>query len=564
MAGMFDDLLPAGGAPAPAVAGGGMFDDLLPQAQKPATFDEKFAAGAGSLKQQGPTLTQYATDAVKGIPADLVNAATGMAGIPGDIMSLTRRGLDKILPLPAGVQEQGGIPHPPTSGALTNAAEGVTGPLYESQLAPGRALGGAIGLAPAVLGGPESLASRLLTRAAVPAAAGEAAYQASGGNPLAQIGGTLVGGGLMHGAEKLARVAANPLQAAPTGAELENSYKALYNSPEVTDLRLAPGVGPKLVDKVKTALIKNKLDPINAPQTLATVQNLGKARFESPANVTQTELSGPGFHIANDVTKPAPLQIADFDLTRQSLSDVPLDERRAASIARGVIDDYLGGNIPKSDVVAGDAAAANQNLLAARQDFSANKRATEITNAMGRAENQAGSSYSGGNLENATRQQLRPILNQKTGVAKQRGFQDYTDDEIAALRGAVNGSPVGNTIRTAGKLLGSGHGIGALGTGIAAAEGAHQAGYDPLTSIILGLGAAGAGRGLSRLGAQLETNRANSVANMLRMRSNLGAPAAAANANAMAGRQMLPLMPTLGIQGAASLPLWLRTQQPAQ
>ena len=277
----------------------------------------------------------------------------------------------------------------------------------------------------------------------------------------------------------------------------------------------------RLADKINDDLLRNKIDPLNAPNVSRTVNQLGNgARFEEPTAQTNTVLSGPGYHIADDVTQPAPYQIADIDLARQSLGDAPFEERRAAGIARSAIDNYLG-NIPQSDVVSGNAAAANQALTDARGNFAAMKRATDVSNALGRAENQAGSTYSGHNLDNATRQQLRPILNQKEGVSKTPAFQDYTPDEIAALRGSVNGSFVRNAIRDVGKQLGGGGGLGNITAGLGTGVTAHEAGADPLTSIGLGLGAMVGGRALGGLANRMTAAEAERMAALLRSRSPL-------------------------------------------
>jgi hypothetical protein len=306
---------------------------------------------------------------------------------------------------------------------------------------------------------------------------------------------------------------------------VEAAKTANYEAPAVNDLRIAPSAGPATVRNVEDALLQNELDPQNAGEVIKRVSALNNARFEQPTTQSNTILSGPGYHIAEDVTKPAPLQVADFDLARQALSDVPPDQWRAAGIARGVIDKYLG-NIPQADVVAGDAAAANAKLLAAREDAAALFREKQISDALGRAENQAGSTYSGQNLDNATRQQLRPILNDKMGIAKRKTFQDYTDQEIDALRTAVNGTKTENTIRGASKMLGGGHGLGAFGTAAAT--------YASLPHDLpwyVKLGAAGAtaatGGVLNSAANALRASRASALTDLLLQRSALGKQLAA-------------------------------------
>jgi hypothetical protein len=327
-----------------------------------------------------------------------------------------------------------------------------------------------------------------------------------------------------------AAVAAPP--AAPTIDMLEGSSRAKYEHPDVTGLRLQPSVGPALINQVKNELIQNKLDPINAPSVLNTVSNLGKARFEQPQSQTQTLLSGPGYHIADEVQQAAPLQIADIDLTRRSLGDVPFDQQRAASIARNVLDNYLGGNIPQSDVVSGNVAAANSKLLSARGDWAAAQRAREVDRLQHNAEVTAGSTYSGGNINNATRQQLRQLLKVPKG---QRQFipQGWTPDEAAQLKNAVVGTPAGNIARLVGKLGPDGK-LGLISHLIAAKETGGA-------SIPFSIAAIGS----KAVGDASERQQVNLLAQMIRNRSPL--------AQSMQAAQPVLAQPSNAVQRIAAI-----------
>ena len=463
----------------------------------------------------------------------MLKGTIGLAGLPAEAGDVGARGLDiatRFVERKLGLPES--APYDPNQATLSghrlpDAAsiqshiENLTGPLYEPETTPGKYAQTIGEFAPAVFGGPEFLGARLMGRAVLPGLASEGAGQATQGTaaePWARIGGALLGAGA-GGA--LGRVAQAPV---PTAEDLQSAISGAgrgYNSPAVQDLRLAPEAMSGLADKIQDDLLANKIDPLNAPYVSRSINQLGNgARFEEPTTQTNTLLSGPGYHIADDVSQPALYQIADIDLVRQSLGDAPFEERRAAAIARSAIDNYVG-NIPQSDVVQGDAAAANQALSDARGNFAAMKRAQDVSSALGRAENQAGSTYSGHNLDNATRQQLRPILNQKEGVSKTPAFQDYTPDEIAALRGSVNGSFLRNTIRDVGKQLGGGGGLGNITAGLGTGVTAHEAGADPLTSIGLGLGAMVGGRALGGLANRMTAAEAERMAALLRSRSPL-------------------------------------------
>jgi hypothetical protein len=510
------------------------FDDLIPQNQGaalPPGYVLDQPQGSNYFDQFDPKGLD-AADMAKGGGVGVLKGVIGLAGLPGDASKFATPDAQQQ-PVPDGLYGKvinalntaRGALELPTSSGIRSGVEGAVGPLYDAKTRAGKLMETGGEFLPAVLGGPESLASRLIGRVIAPATASEGLGELTEGTaaePFARIGGALLGAGAAGGLSRALR--SGPVS--PSAEELQSAINGAgrgYNDPAVQDLRLAPEAMGRLADKINDNLLQNKIDPLNAPNVSRTVNQLGNgARFEEPTSQTNTVLSGPGFHIADDITQPAPYQIADIDLARQSLGDAPFEERRAAAIARSAIDNYLG-NIPQSDVVSGNAAAANQALSDARGNFSAMKRAQDVSNALGRAENQAGSTYSGHNLDNATRQQLRPILNQKEGVSKTPAFQDYTDDEIAALRGSVNGSFLRNTIRDVGKQLGGGGGLGNITAGLGTGVTAHEAGADPMTSIGLGLGAMVGGRALGGLANRMTAAEAEQMAALLRSRSPLGA-----------------------------------------
>jgi hypothetical protein len=142
-----------------------------------------------------------------------------------------------LKPLPQGTKFS---PNLPTSQGIQSAVEGVTGPLYEPKTTAGKYAQTISEFAPAVIGGPESLASKLLTRAAIPGATSEAAGQATAGTalePYARAAGA-IGGGLLP---SVARRAITPF---PISPERQASVDALRNA-GVTDLSAGQVTGSK-------------------------------------------------------------------------------------------------------------------------------------------------------------------------------------------------------------------------------------------------------------------------------------------------------------------------------
>lgn len=129
-------------------------------------------------------------------------------------------------------------------------------------------------------------------------------------------------------------------------------------------------------------------------------------------------------------------------------------ERDAARRAIGHIDDYLAdlGNNPQDVVVNPHfAARVGEEAQAARANYAVAKRSEDIDDALDQAERQAGRSGAGHNINNAIRQRLSALRNNKKKMA------GWNDDEKAELDAVVNGTTTANAARQAGKF--APHGI---------------------------------------------------------------------------------------------------------
>lgn len=153
----------------------------------------------------------------------------------------------------------------------------------------------------------------------------------------------------------------------------------------------------------------------------------------------------------------------------------------------GAIDDLVASPRP-GDVLMGDGAVAADAIKEARSLYRQAAKLDTMNSLLDRAGRRAGASYSGGNIENASRQELNKILNSER---LKRGF---TKAEQDAVRKAVVGTPGQNAMRLAGKLSPEGGGImsmlhilGAGGTGgatlpLAAVGMAAKRGSDAMTA----------------------------------------------------------------------------------
>lgn len=94
-------------------------------------------------------------------------------------------------------------------------------------------------------------------------------------------------------------------------------------------------------------------------------------------------------------------------------------------------------------------ASGNADVATARELNSRYMKAREVTDRLDSADLRAASTYAGGNKANATRQNLRPLIDPKS---KQR-IRNLTPAEKKALETVVKGSPAQNAVRVTGKVL---------------------------------------------------------------------------------------------------------------
>jgi len=172
------------------------------------------------------------------------------------------------------------------------------------------------------------------------------------------------------------------------------------------------------------------------------------------------------------------------------------NERRIASIMIDQLDSFIDDITP--DKLIGEATEEVGPILReARQLWGRARRTEMLDDAVFKAELRADSTGSGGNVNNAIRQNLRRILDSPT---KRRGFSEV---ELQAIEDVVRGTPTQNALRLLGKL-------------------SPEAGALPLTANILGgvttsglsvpLTLAGAGaKRLADAGTQQSTNLARAL-----------------------------------------------------
>jgi hypothetical protein len=338
-----------------------------------------------------------------------------------------------------------------------------------------------------------------LTRVAAPAVASEAAGKLTEGTaaqPWAEVGGALLGaGGATAGMRKFqelvaARAAAKLI---PSTDDIKAAARGLYQHPDVAAVQIHPAAVSDLADTISTDLQhgpNSGFRPANEPKVFSAVDELNTAAKEN-----------------------RPATIADIDSVRQVLGGLAKEKdsigqptRQAAAASRAIdqVNDFLP-NLKQPDLLAGDAAKANDILDTARQNWAAYKKASQVQNLAGNAELNAASSHSGANIQNATKQAFKPLL--KNDAAK---VASWTNEEKDALNSIVRGTWTGSAARAAGNVLGGGGGLGMLlGAG---------AGYEG-GGIPGAIAGAAAGRAFKMIGNRSTLNAVDHLDTLIRSRS---------------------------------------------
>jgi hypothetical protein len=410
-------------------------------------------------------------DVAKSAGTGLLKAGIGAVGAAGDARNLASAATDyiggKVGASPEAIQgfkdkAYNAAQYLPTTSLLSDAPssadiqkgiEGVAGQFHKPQTTAGEYAQTAGEFAPAVLGGGEGLLSRLMTRVALPAAASETAGQVTKGTeaePYARIAGAVAAGGLANALSRAKEVAA------PTVEELKANYRSGIDHPDVKAVTIHPDALEDLHDTIRSDLEKRGFRDRRESNTFSDLKEL------SNASPTMARAAG------------APATIDDVESIRKSLGKTaqevgpdfrPTSDASAASAAVKHIDRFYD-NLKQPDLLSGDISKAAPVLKEARANYAAAMRADTIQKKIGNAELAAGTAFAGGNINNATRQALKPLI--KNDFAKASG---YTDAEKAALKTAANGTLVGNLARMIGKVgpdagwKGIEHGRTAIATG---------------------------------------------------------------------------------------------------
>lgn len=238
---------------------------------------------------------------------------------------------------------------------------------------------------------------------------------------------------------------ARPIKAKPAPAmsvdKLRAEKAAAYKAADDAGVAYAPPAFDGLVAKMERRLQNERVNPMRHPKAASMLDDIQKMRGGSPS---LTELDQLRQVVSSDVAGAA-------DKSERRLGRAMIDE----------IDQFIA-NAGPADVISGNAPDAAQTIKRARDLHTRLAKIDSVTTATEKARLRAGSTGSGGNEDNAIRQNLRGVL--------ERG-RNFSDDEAAALESIVMGGKGQNLLRLVGKLSPSGNGLMAAGNLAAAAAG---------------------------------------------------------------------------------------------
>lgn len=222
---------------------------------------------------------------------------------------------------------------------------------------------------------------------------------------------------------------------APGIDDLRTAANDAYQKAEQAGVVFTPQAVQTVTGKVVRSLTDLGFDPALQPGAAAVVrrlQDLGGQNVTLKGLDTIRKVASNGFIPGNK------------------------SNNKAVSEIVSAIDDMIANPGP-GGVLMGDARAGSDALKTARELWSRISKSERVSDAVSRAQLRASSTGSGGNVDNAIRQNLRRILE------KPRGLSQAEQD---ALRKAVSGTKGQNLLRLAGKLSPSGNGLmAALGIG---------------------------------------------------------------------------------------------------
>lgn len=395
-------------------------------------------------------------DALKSVGSGLANATIGTLGAAGDIRSLLSKGVslagDKLGVSPDKVQAFKDIAtrganmtgagmalaNAPTSKDIAATATDPLVPLdYQPQYATGSVLKTGAEFLPAVVGGPESIGQKLLTRVAVPALTTEAAGALAKDTPYepyARIGGALLGGAAATKAANALNEARALKAATPALADVKSEATNAYDA--LTARNVATPIPQSALDVLAMDIKTNLNAKGIRPSTAQSIHN-AVDEIKTPATAGMAD-------------------VADLVAARQNVKSLlgsPDANKAGAFVALNKIEKAIEANSP----------GTMKTIREADKNYSASKAVEALDKRTAKAELRTAATDSGMNVGNKIRQNVATLL----GSSEAKYLSAETKAELEKI---VRGTWTQNGMRMVANLLGGGGGLGMLAGGTAGYE----------------------------------------------------------------------------------------------
>lgn len=388
----------------------------------------------------------------------------------------------------------------PEGRGLIDQALGLTGERVKTW--PERAVRGALTLPKRMIDAAYSApaGSREATEAMIPVAA-ETALTMSPVNPAIRAGDKIIPGAAKSFKAERAAV--------PTTEELAKTGGAEISAAKGSGLELNSSVLSNYSKDLQQGLFDGSMfgktiHPVDAPATFAKLKEIENAP-------------------AGSIVTAANLQSLRESLqaTAQNFNPAAAKDQLAASLAIKRLDGLIP-SVAEKDVLAGAPATTQGLFESGRGNYAAGQRSNDITGSLDRAntgileraETRAQAANSGRNIDNTIRSKVASVLE------KPKDVSGFSDAELAALNGVVEGGTGRNTARYIANLMGGGGGVGqsgmaAIGAGLGGAGGGIPG------AIVGGVIPAVAGSGAKAIANALAKRDLRKVDELLRKRSPL-------------------------------------------
>lgn len=257
------------------------------------------------------------------------------------------------------------------------------------------------------------------------------AQQLSPDNPLAELAGQMIGSFTPGG---VARLSKRPPKS-PSMDVLRTERDAAYRAADKAGVSYSPQQYDKMLTDLVAEVRGQNISPTRHQAAYSFITDMIGRRNGKP--MTLTELDQLRQEVRRDLITPSygnPEREADAHFGEEIIS---------------AIDDLINSN-----------ATGSQAMQAARAAHSRLRKSEIIQDALIKARRRAESTGSGGNINNAIRQNIRAILD---SPKKSKAF---SKQELAAMESLVKQGKIENLLRLIGKLSPSGNGLmAALGIG---------------------------------------------------------------------------------------------------